>query len=434
MPGKSKFILEKLYSLHRFGIKPGLERTLALAEYAGNPHSKYPSVHIAGTNGKGSVSSFISSVLTEAGYKTGLYTSPHLVRFNERIRINGLEIDDGELIKLAEYLMPESDTLQCTFFEITTVMAFRYFALNNVDIAVIETGMGGRYDSTNIILPDVSVITSIGLEHREYLGNSLQEIAFEKSGIIKPGIPVIISPNEPEALVVFANTAIEKNSPAIYSNMAKYCNYKIDGSLGMTLDIYAANDDYKGLVSPVAGIHQANNLKSAILALECLSEKFTITKQNIYDGIRNVAKNTGLNSRTKLVQKKPPVIADVSHNESSVKALVRLLSESCYTDTKWHILLALMDDKDAQAILKLLEPLCRTLTITKPATDRAFAPEKLGNTANNCGIWNINIISNPAEALTMLYKTGEPVLICGSFYLIGELMEYGLLNDARYSE
>ncbi len=427
MQAVTSIILDKLYSLHRFGIKPGLERTFSLAKFAGNPHKKFPLVHVAGTNGKGSVSSYIASILTEAGYKTGLYTSPHLAKFNERIRINGREISDTELIALAEMLMPESDRLGCTFFEITTVMAFKYFESKNVDIAVIETGMGGRFDSTNIITPEVSVITTIGLEHREYLGNSLAEIAFEKAGIIKQSVTAVIGPNEQEAMIVLANAAIEKDAPAIYCNMAKHGNYKLNGDLSMTVDIYGAADDYTGLLSPLGGRHQVGNLKASVLAIESLAGRFNVSKQDIIRGIKNLVHNTGLAARTKLLRAEPPLIIDVSHNSQSVRALVNLLAESNFRNIKWNILLALMDDKDAPGILQLLKPVCRSMTITKPSTERSFAPEVLMNIAGGIGIEHIAAEPNPANAMGAVLKNGGPALVLGSFYLIGELMENGAL-------
>jgi dihydrofolate synthase / folylpolyglutamate synthase len=425
MTEKSKIILDKLFALHRFGIKPGLERTYALAEFASNPQNKYPIIHVAGTNGKGSVCSFIASVLIEAGYKTGLYTSPHLVKFNERIKVNGTEITDDEMTEIAEALIPESDRLGCTFFEITTIMALEHFRKKEVDIAVIETGLGGRFDSTNIVMPEVCIITSISLEHKEYLGNSLAEIAFEKAGIIKPGVTVVISHNEHDAQIVLANTAIERDSPAIYSNLSKHSNFSILNDLTMKVDISAALDDYTGLHSQIAGIHQVNNLKSAILALESLTGKFNISRQNIVDGIENVCNNTGIESRTKLIRREPPLLLDVSHNPASVNALINLIRISKYAEIKWNIILALMDDKDAYNILSLLKPHCYSLIITKPSIDRAFQPKVLKNIAQESGISDIKIIPEVTDAVSAYIDNGEPLLICGSFYLIGEVMAMG---------
>ncbi len=199
---KKEEILAHLFSLQRFGIKPGLERTQHLLNFLGNPQNSFPSVHIAGTNGKGSVCSMLASVFMEAGYKTALYTSPHLVRFNERIRVNIIEISDNDIIRLAEILMPEGEKIGATFFEITTAMAFRYFAEQKVNVAVIETGLGGRFDSTNVLKPLLSVITSLDIDHTEYLGKTIKDIAFEKAGIIKENTPVIVSRNSTEAISV----------------------------------------------------------------------------------------------------------------------------------------------------------------------------------------------------------------------------------------
>ena len=221
-----KEVLDKLFSLHRFGIKPGLERTLSLLKFIGNPHLKLKFVHVAGTNGKGSVCSTIFSILFEAGYKVGLYTSPHIFDFSERIRINDICITEDEIIDFSNLIIPFALELGATFFEVTTVMAFYFFEKNNVDIAVIETGMGGSYDSTNVIYPLLSIITKIDMDHQEFLGDTIEKIAGEKAGIIKANTPVIIGNNTYQVQNILNSKANSENSPIIDTNLIENIELK----------------------------------------------------------------------------------------------------------------------------------------------------------------------------------------------------------------
>ena len=266
---KKNQLLEKLFSLHRFGIKPGLERISLLLNEFGNPQNQYKKIHIAGTNGKGTVASTVASILQESGFKVGLYTSPHFLSFNERIKVNGVNIDDESVCKLIEKMFELAKDF--TFFDFTTALAFIFFASQNVDYAVVEAGMGGRFDSTNIIIPELSVITQIDLDHREYLGNTIEEIAFEKAGIIKENIKCIIAEQKHNIHDIFKRVAAEKQSKLILIEeryFAKEIKFNMDLSTEFTA--LTPTNEYR-IHSPLSGKHQIGNLITAIAAIENLS-------------------------------------------------------------------------------------------------------------------------------------------------------------------
>lgn len=418
-----KQILELLFSMQRFGIKPGLERTEKLLEFCGNPQNQFRSVHIAGTNGKGSVSSMIASVLQSAGCKTGLYTSPHILEFNERIRINGKEISDDELVSYSRELLPFSLENNCTFFEITTVLAFKYFADNNVDVAIVETGMGGRFDSTNVLKPILSVITSVAKDHEKYLGNSLEEIAFEKAGIIKQNTPVVLGSVSPELNNIFEAKAKETQSKIIYaSDNASVSDIQFTQLLSMKLVLNTKNKSYGTLDVPLAGQHQIKNLITAVTAIESISEHFGVTDENIISGVRNVKLNTGISYRLELVRNSPPMIIDTAHNPDSVAMAVDTLIQCGHTD-KFNILFAAMADKNIRGMLELLKPICNKIFITIPDIERAETPESIAKLATELGFQDIEIFSSVETAYRKINENNEPALIIGSFYLVCDVLK-----------
>jgi len=263
---EKKQLLEKLFSLHRFGIKPGLERISLLLNEFGNPQNKYKKIHVAGTNGKGTVSSCIASILQESGLKVGLYTSPHFFSFNERIKVNGKDIDDDSVCALLEKMFEFSTDF--TFFDFTTALAFIYFAEQKVDYAVIEAGMGGRFDSTNIIIPEVSVITQIDLDHQEYLGNTIEEIALEKAGIIKQGVECVVAEQKHNIKEIFRKTAAEKQSELMFVDEHYFAKgIKFNPDLTTEFTAITPKGEYK-IKSPLAGRHQIRNVLTAIAAVE----------------------------------------------------------------------------------------------------------------------------------------------------------------------
>ncbi len=414
-------ILDILYSLQRFGIKPGLERTYKILSDFGEPHDSFPSIHVAGTNGKGFTCAVLASVLMEAGYNAGLYTSPHIKDFNERIIVNGGMISDDDIISLAEQLIPYSETINATFFEITTAMAFIYLANQNIDIAIIETGMGGRFDSTNVLKPLLTIITDIGLEHQEYLGNSLEEIAYEKAGIIKENTPCVIYSKSIKTLPVFIKKSKDMKSPLFFADDiadVRVHSFNADFSMDISIDIGDIKIDR--LRCPFAGRHQIKNLKLALGGLIALGDKFDINSEALGKGLQNIRLNTNYRCRLELVNAEPPVLIDTAHNPQAIQALADALIQHGHSNTKWDILYAAMDDKDVESILNILKPHCRALIITEPKISRAMNIEKIAKKAQGIGIKKVIQLKDSTRAYDFCKARGNPLIICGSFYLVGE--------------
>lgn len=411
-------LFENLFARRRFNILPGLERTIALAEFCGNPQKQFRSIHVAGTNGKGSTATMLASVLAEAGYKTGLYTSPHIYVFNERIKINSGQIPTADLKRIAEELLPKADEFGATFFEITTVLAFKYFAEQNVDFAVIECGMGGENDSTNIIEPILSVITHIALDHSEYLGNTLELIATEKAGIIKQNTPVVIAQNPEQLRTVFDKIAEIKLAEIFFSDKAKEINsFQITPKLTTLVD----SVNYGEIDFPLAGVHQLDNLATVLTASNLLCRESIIKPQDVRSGIENMKNTFGFHFRTELINQEPPILFDASHNPDSIRALVALLNESEYKDCKWNLIFAVMEDKEIKEMLELLAPLTHQLYLPKLITERAEHPTHIAKIARSIGFQNIHFDDSPLTAYKNAISLNEPVLVAGSFYLLSEI-------------
>ena len=417
-----KDILNKLFSLQRFGIKPGLERTNKILSDYDNPQNTFPSIHVAGTNGKGFTCSAIASVLMEAGYKVGLYTSPHLVDFNERIIINGEMISDNEIIKLADEIIPYSGTINATFFEVTTVMAFIYFARQKVDIAVIETGLGGRFDSTNVLGPILSVITSIGIEHSEYLGNTLPDIAFEKAGIIKKNTPCVVFSENDIIYPVFHKKSIEMNTSLHFADKMNTINtHSYNSDFTLNLGISTDKWSIENTKLPFAGIHQIMNLKLALACLELISDKYNIQTKAIIDGLTLLKQNTNYKSRLEFIRKSPPLLVDTAHNPQAIEALIETLQLHGYDNTLWNILYSAMGDKDISSILGLLKKHCHTLYLTEPKTERSMKTEIIAQKAIELGYKKIIQVKDSKQAFSKANQENKPLIVCGSFFLVGEL-------------
>ena len=419
---EKELLLDELFSLERKGIKPGLERTLYLVEQSGNPHTKFPSIHIAGTNGKGTTSSIIASVLMAAGYRVGLYTSPHIVDFNERIRIDGKKISNDCLIRLAKKYLTLGKDVEATFFEVTTAIAFEWFAEEQVDVAVIETGMGGRYDSTNILSPMVSVICSVDIDHTDYLGDTIEAIAFEKAGIIKQGVPVIIGEEKPLPLKVLTDYSALQSSEAVLLNQndAEFITYNNESNSVLNVSTYFTK--YEGLVSPLRGKHQLKNHLIALTTLEKIRRRFPFTNSHVSDGVRKVIELSGLTNRIEIRSFNPLEIFDVAHNPAAIAKLTETIDEM-YPARKFTILYGAMADKDNHETLRILKEKCSLLVLSQPSIKRSASTNELAKLAENLGYAAVREIPNPFEAYQQLKQAGDDFIAVGSFYLIGEILK-----------
>lgn len=350
------FLYENLPMFQRIGpaaIKPDLKNTLALCEELGNPQLKFKSIHVGGTNGKGSTSHMLASILQSAGFKTGLYTSPHLKSFTERIRINGEEVSKEYVIDFTNRILPAINTLKPSFFEITVAMAFDYFASRQVDIAVIEVGLGGRLDSTNIITPELSVITNIGWDHMDLLGDSLEKIAGEKAGIIKQGIPVVISERQAEVDYVFEKKALSTGSPLYFAS--DQFNALIQSKNGLVVfDVFDKGDPViENLLLPLQGIYQQKNILGVLQAINVLRDQgWKISGQQVVSGLENVIAQTGLKGRWQILNESPKVVCDTAHNLDGIKEVVRQIRMHSYQNL--FFVIGMVKGKDVSAILKLL--------------------------------------------------------------------------------
>lgn len=381
-------------------FKKDLTNTLALTKYLGNPHQKFKSIHVAGTNGKGSTSHMLASVLQEAGFKVGLYTSPHLKDFRERIKINGIEVSEKFVIDFVENHQTFLEQQGLSFFEMTVGMAFHYFALQNVDIAIVEVGLGGRLDSTNIITPMVSVITNISFDHMQMLGNTLAEIAGEKAGIIKPTIPVVIGEKQDEIIDVF----IEK---------AKNCNSQL---------IIASETEKIELPSDLIGFYQIKNKHTVQAALKIISQNgFTLSEKAIKDGLLNVVKNTGLKGRWQTLKTKPMVVCDTAHNEAGIKYTMLQISKQTFENL--HLVIGVVNDKDISHILPIF-PKNAIYYFCKPAIPRGLDAEILKQKAREFGLKGM-AYQSVKEAYNRALKnanTRDFIYIGGSNFVVAEVV------------
>lgn len=390
--------------------KPGLDRSLALAEHFNNPHKKFKAIHVAGTNGKGSVSHLIASVLQAHGYKTALYTSPHLVDFRERMRINGRMIPKEEVMRFITQWRGQQDKYpdRPSFFELTMMMAFKWFADEDVDYAVIETGMGGRLDSTNIITPLLSVITNISWDHAQFLGDTLPKIAGEKAGIIKPGIPVVIGEADSEIEQVFLKKANETYSPL-------YPAYKEEA-------------DISGLVSvcPLKGDYQLKNINTARVALDVLKRcGVEMDEKDILEGFARVTDATGLRGRWTILDREPLTICDTGHNEAGIRynmaQLRRLMSQR--RNGVLRMVIGFVADKDLDHILPLFPGDARYY-LTQAAIPRALKYTDLAEKAKNLG-WEYGAYPDVASAYAKAKEDASPediIFVGGSTFIVADLL------------
>jgi dihydrofolate synthase / folylpolyglutamate synthase len=408
--------LESMFKLRRFGIKLGLETVQNMLAGLNNPHGHYRSIHVAGTNGKGSVATMLATILTASGYKVGRYTSPHLESFNERICINGDPISDDHVVqayKKVQTVQPAKR--QPTFFEYTTVMAFWEFARSKVDWAVIETGMGGRMDATNVVEPAVSVVTNISLEHRSYLGRTIAAIATEKAGIIKPGTPIVTAVAQPAAWKVISSRAAENNA-AVYRRGR---DFKTRRTTGRRFSYTGIDSHWTGLELSLNGAHQVQNASLVLAACELLNRHGLAQVGEM--SIRRGLKESRWPGRLEVVSDRPLVILDGAHNLTGARTLsTHMRSE--YGDRNITLVVGILNDKPFQMMLKDLISPCQRVIITQPKIDRAIpAPELAAAAKKYCT--HIEIIPDVGHAATYAVsssRTDDVICIAGSLYVVGE--------------
>ena len=412
------------------GYKEGLSNTLALDEHLGHPHQSYKTIHVGGTNGKGSVSHTIASVLQVCGYRVGLYTSPHLVDFRERIRVNGKPVSQQYVIDFVEKYRAFFEPLHPSFFEVTTAMAFQYFKERNIDIAVVEVGLGGRLDCTNIIQPLVSVITNISFDHTQFLGDTLAKIAGEKAGIIKRGTPVVIGETNAETRPVFEAKAREMDAPIIFADDdPQVMDAEPEKNGGMNYQLKIMGQMYGDL----GGIYQKQNLNTALYALEELHKQgyladivegpaFERSRHEIETGISHVAKNTGLMGRWQIVNETPKVVCDTGHNVGGWEYLSRQLATvQCH---KMHIIFGMVDDKDIDKVLDLL-PKHAKYYFTRAQSKRALKETVMKEKAKAHGIEG-NAYHTVNEAYKAAFRSASAndfIFVGGSSYVVGEFLK-----------
>ncbi|MDD3323052.1 MAG: bifunctional folylpolyglutamate synthase/dihydrofolate synthase [Paludibacter sp.] len=398
--------------------KPGLDNTIRLMKALEQPHTHYRTIHVAGTNGKGSVSHFLSAILQEAGYKVGLYTSPHLVDFGERIRVDGKMIERQYVIDFVNQNKSLFSEIEPSFFEATMAMAFQYFADSKVDVAIIEVGLGGRLDSTNIIQPELSIITNISFDHIGFLGDTLEKIAFEKAGIIKKGIPVVIGETLPETLPVFLQKAKEMNSSIFFAERNKIIELQGFESGRMLVQV----DNEKNYKIGLTGQYQIKNIATVLTAVEQLNDlDFQINENQLKSGLENVVEITGLKGRWQLLQTHPTIIADTGHNTAGISFVVNQLKEQTYKTLR--IVIGMVNDKDISAVLLLL-PKDAVYYFTQAHIERALPAVELQSRAQSIGLKgrSYSSIKQAVESAKNDADSDDLIFIGGSNFVVGEAL------------
>ncbi|TNE27795.1 MAG: bifunctional folylpolyglutamate synthase/dihydrofolate synthase [Bacteroidetes bacterium] len=378
--------------------KIDLDKTHRLMELLDHPEGAFPSIHVAGTNGKGSVSHMLASILQEAGYKVGLYTSPHLVDFRERVKINGELMPEEEVISFVNRYKTHFQSLQLSFFEMTVGLAFDTFRKHKVDVAVVEVGMGGRLDSTNVIIPEVSVITNIGLDHTAFLGTTIPEIAAEKGGIIKPNVPVVIGQKQSSTTPVFREIAKKNNSPIFF----------------------AEDEVFESLESDLKGYYQKHNIRTAVCAIRT-QKKFSVTDENIENGLLNVVRNTRLAGRWQTLSENPYIICDTGHNEDGVKYILQQLSDTPHK--KLHMVWGMVNDKDIRKVLSML-PKSAQYYFAKPSIPRGLDAKELADAAQEAHLVGAAYpsVMDAIEAAKSNFCEGDLIFVGGSTFVVADAL------------
>ncbi len=421
-----KYMFNRLPMYQRIGgaaYKADLTNTQKLCDLLGRPEKKFKTIHVAGTNGKGSTSHLLASVMQEAGFKTGLYTSPHFIDFRERIKINGEMIPEEGVIEFIQTWKNDLEAINLSFFEMTIGMAFQYFADQNVDIAIIEVGLGGRLDSTNVIMPQLSVITNIGMDHTQFLGNSLKEIATEKAGIIKNSVPVVIGESQPEIQPVFSETASRKNSAFTYADQ----NWNVTPvKQGLekthTVDVLHNDKHFLSIDFPLAGNYQLNNLTTALEAIHVIKNSgIIISKKAIKRGVEKVTYNTGLKGRWQTLGTTPLIICDSGHNRDGIRKVVENIKAISFS--KLHIVFGVVNDKHLEGVLSLL-PKEATYYFCKANIPRGLPADNLKNAAQQFGLSGevFSSVLSALETAKIRADAKDMIFIGGSTFVVAEVL------------
>jgi len=424
-PETLDFLFTRLPLFSRIGAaayKSDLTNIQFLCEELDHPEKKFKSIHIAGTNGKGSTSHMLAAILQKAGYKTGLYTSPHLHDFRERIRIGGQMIPEKAVMHFTERMLPSIDQIKPSFFEISVAMAFDWFATEAIDIAIVEVGLGGRLDSTNIIIPEISVITNISYDHMDLLGNTLPLIAFEKAGIIKPGVPVVVGEEQPEVKEVFLRVANDNAAPLHFASKNRFVGeWKMAGHL---LDVQITevhNNLKKNFSLDLPGLYQLKNIVTVAEVISLLNQKgYEIPDAAMQQALKQVKSLTGLHGRWDILHENPLMVTDVGHNEEGMKAIARQIENTSHEDL--HIVIGLVKDKEIEKILRHL-PKLANYYFTRAQIPRALPETELQAHGEKIGLIGKSypLLKNALAAAVLLAKPKDLILVCGSVFIAAEV-------------
>jgi dihydrofolate synthase/folylpolyglutamate synthase len=420
-----EWLFSQLPMFQRQG-KPAFKKDLTniklLCEKANHPEQRFKSIHIAGTNGKGSVSHILASVLQTAGYKTGLYTSPHLKDFRERIKINGKMISEQEVVDYVETYMNDFIRIKPSFFEMSVAMAFDHFSKHGVDIAVVEVGLGGRLDSTNILQPLISVITNISFDHMQFLGDSLKEIAVEKAGIIKAKTPVVIGEKQDEVQDVFLKRSEELQAPLYFAEDSyQLIKHETGEDLSLSISLRGKDNSYEELHTDIQGSYQIKNIITALKTIDLLPIEFIVKKQDIYNGLGHVKSHTDFKGRWYVMASKPLIIADTGHNIEGIRQITRQLEQLQFEQL--HIVFGVVNDKNTDTILDLM-PQNAVYYFTKADIPRAFDENLLRNKALEKGLIGDSYRTTESALKSAKENAAENdmILICGSTFIVAELI------------
>lgn len=423
------YLITKLPLFSKIGAaayKKDITNTVLLCKAAGNPQNKIKTIHVAGTNGKGSVSHMLAAIFQQSGYKTGLYTSPHLKNFRERIKVNGEMISEDFIVSFVEKIKSVSEQINPSFFELTVVMALQYFEEEKVDLAIIETGLGGRLDSTNVITPELSIITNIGYDHMNILGDTLEKIAFEKAGIIKPNVPVVIGESLPATKSIFLEKSKQSNAPIVFAEDKFNITNSVLQNNELEVEVCEINPDiYRDqkeiIVLDLNGIYQQKNLLTVLAAVDELKRQgFNLGKENVKSALVSVKSTTGLHGRWDVIQQHPMIALDVAHNEDGIKQLLHQVT--LYNYKTLHIVFGIVKDKDSDKILFLL-PKDATYYFTKAQIPRALPEDELAEKAKAYNLTGEKYaeVNEALKAAIAKASKKDLIIVCGSLFVVGEV-------------